>query len=33
MNALREYTKETKRMFPKEVAGRNGFLAALMITL
>jgi hypothetical protein len=31
--ALREYTRSTGKMFPKEVAKQNGFLAALLITL
>jgi hypothetical protein len=31
--ALREYTEETDKIFPKEAAKRNGFLTALLITL
>jgi hypothetical protein len=31
--ALREYTRETKKIFPKEAAKKNKFLAALLITL
>jgi hypothetical protein len=31
--ALRKYTEETDKIFPKEAAKRNGFLAALLITL
>jgi hypothetical protein len=31
--ALREYTVETGKIFPKKEAKRNGFLAALLITL
>jgi len=31
--ALRKYTLETRRIFPKEVAKKNKFLAALLITL
>jgi len=33
MEELREYTKDTNRVFPKEEAKKNGFLAALLITL
>jgi hypothetical protein len=33
MGALRSYTRKTSRIFPKEEAKRNGFLAALLITL
>jgi hypothetical protein len=31
--ALREYTKLPGKMFPREEAKQNGFLAALLITL
>jgi hypothetical protein len=31
--ALRDYTVQTRRMFPREEAKKNGFLAALLITL
>jgi hypothetical protein len=30
---LRDYTKETKKIFSKEQAKENGFLTALLITL
>jgi hypothetical protein len=30
---LRAYTRRKSKMFPKEEAKRNGFLAALLITL
>jgi len=32
-NALRIYTKETRKIFPKAAAKRNGFLKALLISL
>lgn len=31
--ALRKYTLETKKIFPKAAAKQNGFLKALLITL